>query len=116
MKNRKISTTLNTEMHRKFMHYVKGADARGFYFDLSEKQFQKLWGQPCIYCGSKIETIGIDRVDSEKDYESDNVVPCCSKCNKFKLINPPEEYYKHCLRVADHFDIEEVDKWRIRLL
>lgn len=115
-KNRKYASTLPTEMHERYRQYQDGARARGINFNLSEKQFISLWRADCIYCGNKIDTIGIDRLDSELDYNFDNVVPCCAKCNKFKLINPPEEYVKHCEKIVNHFRIEDIAKWKEKLL
>jgi 5-methylcytosine-specific restriction endonuclease McrA len=51
---------------------------------------------PCHYCGLPPYTVshrkkdqafvytGIDRVDNEKGYTPDNVVPCCGVCNFMK--------------------------------
>ena len=42
---------------------------------------------PCEYCQSKtLNTTGcgLDRKDSSKGYVKENVVPCCTSCNKIK--------------------------------
>lgn len=39
------------------------------------------WQKPCTYCGDKIDTIGLDRIDNDKGYAVDNVVSCCFDCN-----------------------------------
>ena len=31
-----------------------------------------------------MESTGLDRVDSNKGYTDDNVVPCCGSCNQLK--------------------------------
>jgi hypothetical protein len=38
----------------------------------------------CNYCGDKSHSLGIDRIDSTKDYTASNIVPCCSTCNYMK--------------------------------
>lgn len=52
-------------------------------------------GLPCHYCGGERETTGtgLDRKDSSKGYEVENVVPCCRDCNTAK---------------SDRFSVEEM--------
>lgn len=75
--------------------------------------------QPCYYCGKidvrdklrpnaknrkyikitqqeiqsfTVRVNGIDRVDSDKGYELDNCVPCCTMCNWMKMNYTKEEF------------------------
>ena len=42
-----------------------------------------IFNKPCRYCGeSDWRKIGCDRIDNSKPHTIDNVVPCCSECNK----------------------------------
>jgi hypothetical protein len=40
----------------------------------------------CHYCLGKLNPTGhaLDRMDSSRNHEADNVVPCCLKCNRIK--------------------------------
>lgn len=69
----------------RFSTYKNQAKHRNIEFHLTEEEFNKYWRNPCHYCGSEIDTIGLDRIDSNGNYEKENVVPCCSICNKMKL-------------------------------
>ena len=79
---------------------------------MKKQDWLKIVKQPCFYCGEidirnraamdsykklrgvtlkqgdiekyAVELNGVDRVDSNKGYEMDNVVPCCSMCNRMK--------------------------------
>ena len=53
-------------------------------FSLSYDEFLTLWQKDCTYCGDKISTVGIDRVDSSVGYNLKNCVPCCFDCNGLK--------------------------------
>lgn len=86
----------------KLAMYKSGAKKRGFDFELSKEEFLQFWQEPCFYCGSGIETIGIDRIDSSKGYFMDNIVPCCSICNTMKLALPRDVFIEHCQKVVKH--------------
>ena len=45
---------------------------------------------------------GIDRVDSSKDYNIDNVVPCCAMCNLAKRNYSDEDFLKWIKRVYEY--------------
>jgi hypothetical protein len=40
----------------------------------------------CYYCDGVLPLYGagLDRLDNNKDYQLDNVVPCCSDCNSIR--------------------------------
>lgn len=48
-------------------------------------------GTECYSCGIKQDSLlmilGLDRIDNSKGHEEDNVLPCCSICNKTRLSN-----------------------------
>lgn len=67
------------------MSYKRAAKARNIEWLLSEEEFKSFWGLPCSYCGSEINTIGIDRVDNDKGYIIQNCTPCCNVCNRMKM-------------------------------
>lgn len=83
---------------------------RGIKFLMSREKFDELWAQPCSYCGARIETIGIDRLNSSGDYTDDNVVPCCPTCNKMKLTMTVEQFVKKCAKIAERAGF----KWVLR--
>jgi hypothetical protein len=76
--------------------YRRGAQGRGFTFDLTEDTFRSLTQQPCHYCGGLPSTVskksprgdfiynGIDRVDNTQGYTLANCLPCCQRCNVAK--------------------------------
>jgi len=56
-------------------------------------QYAELLKQTCFYCDGPLNKTGkgLDRVDSKKGYETDNVVACCWGCNKIKFDHSIEE-------------------------
>jgi len=79
--------------------YIHGARERGYEFQLNKDEFYILVKSNCFYCDQEPEersyvsngkeirynTNGLDRVDNSIGYVINNVVTCCSKCNKMKL-------------------------------
>ena len=82
----------NKESYRKnrsaglVSHYKRYDRKKGWgNNDLNEEWFEKnINTQPCTYCGTTDEPIGMDRIDNNKGHTTDNVVPCCQICNKVK--------------------------------
>lgn len=93
--------------------YQRNIKFRNLTMDLSFEEFQAICRRPCSYCGappeqrpsqrgrSSIFASGIDRVDNSKGYSPDNVVPCCTWCNRAKSSNTTEEFVMHCQKVAN---------------
>lgn len=73
------------------------AKHRNKEWSLSIEQYSNLIQQPCYYCdgffGAESKySFGLDRLDNAKGYIVDNVVSCCTVCNRTK---------------SDHFSPEE---------
>ena len=84
----------------KFEHYQLGAQRRKIEWDLSFEKFKKFWQKPCYYCGSQIETIGLDRKNNNEGYNIDNIVPCCQICNILKGQQSSIRWIELCKKVA----------------
>jgi hypothetical protein len=50
------------------------------------EQFCELREKPCFYCGGSLPEYGhgLDRIDNDRGYEMDNILPCCFPCNKHR--------------------------------
>ena len=96
-------------------HYKQCAMRRGFTWGLTDNEFSTLTQYNCHYCdcapsnckrsrcgrGDYIYN-GIDRVDSTKDYTPDNVVPCCTDCNRAKGTKTREEFLVWLQKIVYH--------------
>lgn len=77
----------------KYVAYKADAKRSGRNFNLTFEEFNSFWQEPCFYCGSEIDTIGLDRVDNSVGYQLDNVVSCCFQCNKWKGAMAGAEFF-----------------------
>ncbi|MEK6881702.1 MAG: hypothetical protein AABY22_18930 [Nanoarchaeota archaeon] len=85
---------------RRFGAYFHGAKARSLEWKLSFEEFMEFWQVPCTYCNSEIKTIGLDRIDNERGYTTDNTISCCGICNEMKMDRSAEEFINHCKKVT----------------
>lgn len=52
----------------------------------------------CIYCGNdNWQELGVDRIDNSKPHSKDNVVCCCSKCNRERNRKPFATFFREKL-------------------
>ncbi len=96
-----------------YAQYRAGAQHRGYKFELTKAEFKKIIQQPCYYCGreparrllrySNFAHNGLDRLDSNKGYTRNNVVPCCPKCNYAKQSMTVQEFADWIRRAYEHF-------------
>lgn len=67
----------------RYPSYRYGAKKRNLSFLLARDKFDEIMLSNCHYCNVP-RAFGVDRKNSDKGYEDDNVVPCCKICNFMK--------------------------------
>jgi hypothetical protein len=82
--------------------YKKNAQNRSLLFEISFEEFMEFWKKNCEYCGSKIDTVGIDRVDNKIGYVKGNLKACCGWCNKMKMDHGEREFIEQCRKIVDY--------------
>jgi|14BtaG_2_1085337.scaffolds.fasta_scaffold00002_56 transcription elongation factor Elf1 len=84
--------------------YKEAARGRKIEWNLSDEEFFSFWQSDCSYCGDKIATIGVDRVDNTKAYSVDNVRSCCIVCNRMKMAMGLDEWLSHMRKIIKNSD------------
>lgn len=88
--------------------------------NLSFTEFYELTKQSCYYCGKWPDQIhesssqrknkvdgcqfvynGLDRIDSSKPYNSDNVRPSCKACNFMKHVQDEKDFYQQMINIIN---------------
>ena len=100
LQKKKIVRTPEAE----FGLYQTGARRRFLLWDLTFERFMTFWQKPCSYCGEPIETIGLDRMDSEEGYNVDNVISCCPRCNRMKSLMNRDEFISQCRKIMLNYE------------
>jgi len=101
---------------------------------LTYNRFRFISQLPCAYCGCDPENTvtvsvttyddnggrlgrlkgnprnysGIDRVDSSKNYEKGNMLPCCVTCNRAKNVQPLETFLLYLARHGSTLKAESI--------
>jgi len=95
----------------KYTDLRRGARLRNYEWSLEEQDTSGLFLSDCYYCGKPsvegLKIHGLDRIDNNKGYHLDNVVPCCEQCNRAKLSDTKEDFIEMCKRVADRHSTYE---------
>lgn len=86
-------------IERKYTVYKSAAKKRKWSFPLSIDEFRMFWNKQCTYCGNKIETIGLDRINSLIGYELTNIASCCIICNRMKTNMTLDEWTDKMLQI-----------------
>lgn len=108
--------TTNSEYQWRFASYQQAAKKRGLGWYLSFEEFMSFAQSNCYYCGVepelrpshhkrwdfKFPMSGLDRRDSSQGYYTENVVACCTHCNRAKWDYSEEEFYSWLDRVVEH--------------
>lgn len=51
---------------------------------ITKLEFDEYLKLPCYYCNEK--STGLDRIDNNKGYQKDNILPCCIRCNHTRNV------------------------------
>lgn len=92
----------------RYQAYRGGAKKRNLDFELTRDEFDIITSKPCHYCGEYSNKYfekpysGIDRIDSSVGYKLDNVVPCCTICNRMKLNYTTDDWLSKMHKILEH--------------
>jgi hypothetical protein len=95
-----------------YNQYKRNANHRKIKIIISFDEFVSICSLPCYYCGQLpeerpcqrgrtiIKASGIDRIDNNKGYIHNNIVPCCTWCNRAKNSQTREYFITKCREVT----------------
>lgn len=86
-------------LNGRWQMYKNNAKRRNIDYNITIQDVAELWQKPCSYCGSEIETVGIDRKDSSLGYNKDNIVSCCGRCNEMKMNASTDDWISHMKKI-----------------
>lgn len=84
----------------KYNKFLVRAELKGTTEFLTFEEFSNYLCQSCFYCGE--QSTGLDRVDSSKGYNPDNIVSCCGTCNMMKFNYNQNFFLSHIEKIHKH--------------
>jgi hypothetical protein len=111
-RSRNYSEENKSNIDKYMLTYIQSAKTRNLSFELTKEMFEELVGMACYYCGSfnEKEVIGVDRLNSSKNYTSENCVPCCKICNFMKGTLSKKSFLKQAHKIACYNPLEEMSE------
>jgi len=97
----RYETQKEKKINKSFTNYKYSANKRGYDFFLTRTEFISLISKSCYWCGNN-GLVGVDRLDNEHGYTSENSVPCCKRCNYAKSDMSINEWYEWISRIAKY--------------
>jgi hypothetical protein len=104
-------------LHRLYDLYKIRAKSKHIVFNLTLNEFKIITSSNCYYCGTKPNQFfknhtghyygtykynGLDRLDSNKGYIKNNIVPCCKYCNFAKNDLSINKFYNHIKKIYEY--------------
>ena len=98
--------------------YKRNAKRRNIDWNLTDEEARDFMNLPCYYCGKAPTLVspamqkqlngyflanGLDRINNDKGYTKNNVVPCCKLCNRAKFNLTIDEFKIHVEKIYKHF-------------
>lgn len=83
------------KLRRRVSKLKASAKQRNIPIRLMAYEYESLLSQGCHYCGTSLVSQNgtcLDRLDSNKGYTLQNVVPCCGICNRAKGVLSFDEF------------------------
>lgn len=82
-KHYRTSVEVNKRPGTRFTQSKYKAAKQGLEWSIGLEDYKNLIRQNCFYCDDAVSETGkgLDRIDNDKGYTLDNVLPCCGNCN-----------------------------------
>ena len=90
-------------VHDRIGNYKRSAQSKNREWHLTDEEAEKMMTSPCIYCKHidlQVRLNGIDRLDQQGNYTTENTVACCWTCNYMKGVMDPRTFIEKCMKIA----------------
>jgi len=81
----------------------RAAETREIEWRLTDEEAKVMLTSPCVYCKHmdlEVRVNGIDRLDSNVCYTTENCRPCCKDCNYMKGTYDPRTFIERAKKIA----------------
>ncbi len=99
----RINTWKKLNIHDRISSSKRQAIAKGLEWHLTDEEAEKMLTSPCVYCNHidlEVRLNGIDRLDQQGNYTTENTVPCCWTCNFMKGCLDPMTFIEQSKKIG----------------
>jgi hypothetical protein len=84
--------------------YYTNNTTRGIKFNIPKEEYMEIIKKKCYYCANTNikNQIGVDRIDSNIEYKTDNIVSCCKICNFMKRQYTIDNFYNKICEIVEY--------------
>lgn len=94
-----------------FNTYKNRALKKNIEFSINIEQFNEIINKDCYLCGKKtteLHTNGIDRIDNNVGYNTENIKPCCGECNYMKKNFIINDIFNKFIKINNNFNKKNI--------
>jgi hypothetical protein len=80
------------------------ANIKGIEWHITDMEAEKMMSSPCVYCNHidlSVRLNGIDRLNQQGNYTTENTVSCCWTCNFMKGCFDPRTFIEQCKKISE---------------
>ena len=112
--NKTYKRKISANSEKRFCGILTYAKQKDIFVEMNDKEkLIEMLNQPCEYCGflpDEGEPLnGLDRIDSNGNYEVKNVVACCGTCNYMKACKTTDEFIQNVRDIVTHLNLQLSD-------
>ena len=98
-----IANWSRTHVNARLNALKYASERRGIEWRLTDEEAKLMLTIPCVYCKHmdlEVRVNGIDRLDSNVCYTTENCRPCCKDCNYMKGTYDPRTFIERAKKIA----------------
>jgi len=99
----RLSIWKRLNVHDRVGSARRQAASKGIEWQISEEAAGAMMTSPCVYCGHldlSVRLNGIDRLNQQGNYTTENTVACCWTCNFMKGCFDPRTFIEQCKKIS----------------
>ncbi len=99
----RLSLWKRLNIHDRISSSKRQAIAKEHQWTITDDEAEKMMTSPCVYCGHldlAVRLNGIDRLNQQGHYTTENTVACCWTCNFMKGRFDPRTFIEQCKKIS----------------